>query len=102
MEAAVSYLESAKESRPNVSEEIFDDIVGHYRHRLASLRPAEADAEHVSQHFSYLELSRESARVERETAVRLRNEGRINDQVLRRIERELDLTESRFADAGED
>jgi hypothetical protein len=32
--------------------------------------------------------------VERETAVRLRNEGRINDSVLRRIERELDLNES--------
>jgi CPA1 family monovalent cation:H+ antiporter len=33
-------------------------------------------------------------RLERETAIRLRNEGRINDFVLRRIERELDLNES--------
>jgi CPA1 family monovalent cation:H+ antiporter len=96
MEAAVSYLESAKESRPNVPGEIIDDIVEHYRHRLASLRPADANPEYVTNHLSYLELSRETARVERETAIRLRNEGRINDQVLRRIERELDLTESRF------
>jgi hypothetical protein len=28
--------------------------------------------------------------------IRLRNQGRINDHVLRRIERELDLTESRL------
>jgi CPA1 family monovalent cation:H+ antiporter len=36
-------------------------------------------------------------RINRETAIQLRDEGRINDEVLRRIERELDLTESRIA-----
>ena len=35
--------------------------------------------------------------MERETVIRLRDEGRINDEVLRRIERELDLSESRTA-----
>jgi hypothetical protein len=30
----------------------------------------------------------------RETVIRLRDEGHINDEVLRRIERELDLSES--------
>ena len=35
--------------------------------------------------------------LERKTAVRLRNEGRINDEVLRKIEHELDLSESRLA-----
>jgi len=39
----------------------------------------------------------EALRVERETAVQLRVEGHINDEVLRRIERELDLSESRIA-----
>jgi CPA1 family monovalent cation:H+ antiporter len=41
-------------------------------------------------------LTLEVLRVERETAIQLRDEGRINDEVLRRIERELDLTESRI------
>jgi len=36
--------------------------------------------------------------VERETAIQLRNEGRINDTVLRRLERGLDLNESRLVD----
>ena len=45
----------------------------------------------------HIELSLEALRVERETAIRLRDEGRINDEVLRRIERELDLSESRIA-----
>jgi Na+/H+ antiporter len=102
IKAAVEYLEATKETRDEVPVEIFDDILGHYRHRLASLQPTEADQEHVSHHYSFLEISRETARVERETAVRLRNEGRINDQVLRRIERELDLSESRFAAAGDE
>jgi hypothetical protein len=35
--------------------------------------------------------------VERAAAIRLRDEGRIGDNVLRRIERELDLDESRLA-----
>ena len=50
----------------------------------------------LDDHNRYIELSREAMRVERDTAVLLRNEGRINDEVLRRIERELDLSESRF------
>jgi len=102
IEAAVSHLESIKEERPEVSDHIVDDIIGHYRHRLASLDPTEADSEHVSHHFSFLEISREAARIERDTAVRLRDEGRINDQVLRRIQRELDLIESRFIQVDEE
>jgi monovalent cation/hydrogen antiporter len=97
-EAAVSYLEEIRNERSGVSDEIFDDILGHYRHRLASLQPGQENQEHVSHHYSFVELTRETARIERQTAVRLRNEGRINDQVLRRIERQLDLAESGFAD----
>jgi len=101
IEAALEYLEATKAERPEVSDEIFDDLIGHYRHRLVVLKPSAADNEQVAHHYSFLEISREAARVERDTAVRLRNEGRINDQVLRRIERELDLSESRFS-AGDD
>jgi Na+/H+ antiporter len=101
IESALAHLESTREERPALPEHILDDIVGHYQHRLASLSPADADQEHVSHHFSFLELTREAAQVERETAVRLRDQGRINDQVLRRIERELDLAESRFEDEAD-
>jgi Na+/H+ antiporter len=102
IEAAVEHLESIKQTREGVSDEIFDDIIGHYRHRLASLQPTEADQEHVAHHYSFVEISRETANIERETAVRLRDEGRINDEVMRRIQRELDLNESRFSVDEED
>jgi Na+/H+ antiporter len=100
--AALEHLETTKNERDEVADEIFDDLIGHYQHRLASLQPGQDNDEHVTHHYSFLEISRETARVERETAVRLRNEGRINDQVLRRIERELDLNESRYTNGFEE
>jgi len=100
--AAMEHLEALKESRPHVEDEVFDDLIGHYQHRLASLQPGQSNHEEVNRHYSFQEISREVTRLERETAVSLRNEGRINDQVLRRIERELDLDESRYSDGFEE
>jgi 3,4-dihydroxy 2-butanone 4-phosphate synthase/GTP cyclohydrolase II len=44
----------------------------------------------------YEELTRELLQVERDAAVRLRNEGRINDEVLRQLEHDVDLREARL------
>jgi hypothetical protein len=41
-------------------------------------------------------LAQELRALERSTAVMLRNEDKINDELLRTIERELDLGEARF------
>jgi CPA1 family monovalent cation:H+ antiporter len=79
----------------------YDDIAQHYRHRLASLQETADGKEQTADLDRYDEISREMLEVERQTAVRLRNEGRINDEVLRRIERELDLSESRYTLSGE-
>ena len=43
----------------------------------------------------------EALRVERKTAIRLRDNSRINDEVLRHIGRQLDLTKSRIAIVGD-
>jgi len=45
-------------------------------------------------HERLTRISRELLRLERQTAVRLRNQGRINDETLRRLEHELDLREA--------
>jgi CPA1 family monovalent cation:H+ antiporter len=101
IEAAMAHLEEAKQRDKKEFAWLYDDLVGHYRHRLAWLLPTNEDRAEVVDHGRYLELSREALRIERETAVRLRNEGRINDEALRRIERELDLSESRLTVAHE-
>ncbi|HTZ89994.1 MAG TPA: cation:proton antiporter, partial [Alloacidobacterium sp.] len=99
-QAAISHLEGAKARDTDKSTEVYEDLTNHYRQRLESLR-ADPSPEEVTEHERHLELSLEALRVERETAIRLRNEGRINDTVLRRIERELDLSESRLVGSEE-
>ncbi len=44
----------------------------------------------------YQRLQREALRIERQTIIRLRNERVINDDALRRIQRDLDLAEARL------
>jgi Na+/H+ antiporter len=97
IETALRHVEDAKDRDSVAGAAPYEDLAGHYRKRLASLQPADGNENDAAEHERYLDLSLEALRVERQTVVRLRNEGRINDEVLRRIERELDLTESRFA-----
>lgn len=96
-DAALSHLEGAK-LRDEDRAAVYEDLADHYRQRLESLG-ANSDPGERSNYEQYLEISLETLRVERETAIRLRNEGRINDTVLRRLERELDLSESRLIDS---
>jgi monovalent cation/hydrogen antiporter len=100
-QTALSHLEEKKEKDLAEFSSLYDHLSRHYRERLENLNRADDNREAVSDYDRYVELSRETLRIERETAVRLRNEGRINDEVLRRIERELDLNESRFVLAEE-
>jgi len=99
IEAAVSHLEDAKQKDAEQTAALYEDLTQHYQQRLARLRPADDNQEDVAGSQRHMELSLEALRVERQTAIRLRDEGRINDEVLRRLERELDLSESRIASA---
>jgi CPA1 family monovalent cation:H+ antiporter len=101
IDAAVSHLKEAKEKDSKEAAALYEDLTRHYRQRLASLQLVDGNQAAKEDHSRHLELSLEALRVERETAVRLRDEGRINDDVLRRIERELDLSESRIVAPGE-
>jgi CPA1 family monovalent cation:H+ antiporter len=44
----------------------------------------------------YERLSQEALQAERRTIIKLRNDGTINDEVLRRIQRDIDLAEARL------
>ncbi|MDT7777157.1 MAG: monovalent cation/hydrogen antiporter, partial [Pseudonocardiales bacterium] len=55
-------------------------------------RPAEETGE--SPTSAYRRLRREMVAAERETFVQYRDDGRIDDEVLRRVMRELDLEEA--------
>ena len=57
--------------------------------------------ESLQQYGRVLEVNRDLLRAEREAALSLRAAGRISDEVLRLIERELDLRESELTLAAE-
>jgi CPA1 family monovalent cation:H+ antiporter len=96
LEAALAHLEKLRKQDETEFDAMYEDLTGHYRQRLAALTGKDADEEGVSRqrHKRLSRISRELLRVERCTAVRLRNDGRINDEILRELERELDLREA--------
>lgn len=97
-EAALRRLSELRENDESDSDDLYEDMMQHYQHRLDSLRRPEnpEGKTRPGRHERYREVSRELLGVERKTALRLRREGRISDEVAREIERELDLSETRL------
>jgi Na+/H+ antiporter len=100
LEAALRYLDETREQAKPELAETYDDLSQHYRSRLASLNEDGTDSQDgigPATYQQYVEVSRKLLTIERQTAVQLRNERRISDHLLRELERELDLSESKFA-----
>jgi CPA1 family monovalent cation:H+ antiporter len=95
---ALSHLENARGQDLEDFAAVYDDIARRYARRLASMSKENSDDDGMSNQelARYRKILGELLRLERKTAVRLRNEGRINDEVLRKIEHELDLSETRL------
>jgi CPA1 family monovalent cation:H+ antiporter len=100
-EAALNQLNKTSEEFAPDSAALYDDLKEHYRRRLSSLsrEGEDQDGSGPEAYAKFLEISLELLRVERETAVSLRNSGRINDEVLRQLLQELDLSETRYSAA---
>src|SRR4029077_7237403 len=95
-EAALARLEelaSLNRARPKTVERLRSE----YEDRIRQLRIEAPDGE-SSRLFSedFEDLAREVLQTERDTVIQLRNEEAINDQALRRIQRDIDLAEARL------
>jgi monovalent cation/hydrogen antiporter len=99
LETALQHIKSRRaEDDSHHRAAAYDAAITGYKRRLAALT-GESYAQHGidSEDDAHITtLSRQLLHLERDTAVRLRNEGRINDEVLRQLERELDLSEARL------
>lgn len=87
-----------------VSQQLAQHLRRHYEARIRSLtkRFKQTENEPGPDHaMAYQQLQREALEAEREAVIGLRNRGEINDEVRRRIERELDLEEQRLAGEAE-
>ncbi|MGH9435951.1 MAG: Na+/H+ antiporter [Terriglobia bacterium] len=97
LEAALAHLEQARSAAPSRFSGVYDDLEQHYRNRLATLtgeRGGKSGGDREV-YARFRDLSRELLRVERQAVIRLRKAGRISDEVLRQLEHELDLSETR-------
>jgi Na+/H+ antiporter len=99
VEAALAYLEQARLKDGDEFAAIYKEIEQRYKHRLKNLIGQDDQGVAADPHgyARYLELSRNLLGMERQTALKLRGDGRINDEVLRKVEHELDLTETRLS-----
>lgn len=98
LESALAYLAEARGASQPSFESVYDDLEQHYKLRLAALA-AEGGAERSdgrAQYARFHDLSRELLGAERRSVAKLRSEGRIHDEVLRKIEHEIDLGEARL------
>jgi Na+/H+ antiporter len=99
LKAAIKHLEEGRKRGGAEVEQLYDDLVHRYRHKLALVgggaeeSVGEVDREAYSQLRTIAEGTLEA---ERRTLIGLRDKGRIGDDVLRTMERELDLAESQY------
>jgi Na+/H+ antiporter len=92
--ARLEAIESSNRARPKIIERLRSE----YEDRIRQLRSEAPHEASVSRLFSedFEELAREVLQAERDTVLELRNEEAINDQALRRIQRDIDLAEARL------
>ena len=97
--AVLAYLRGLSRRAKSDHAAIYDDIIRHYQAR-ATLIEAGGEQMQPEREIALARyernLTQELRALERSTAVMLRNEDRINDELLRTIERELDLSEARY------
>ena len=96
-EAALARIEemgSSNQARP----ENVERLRAEYADRIRQLSKDTSHEESVRRLFSkdFEQLAREALETERDTVIALRNEETINDEVLRRIQRDIDLAEARL------
>ena len=82
-----------------VAREMAEDLALHYEartRRFSSRYLEDGDGTHEEHAVAYERLQRELLEAERQAVVRLRNDGVINDEALRRVQREIDLERVRI------
>jgi CPA1 family monovalent cation:H+ antiporter len=96
--AALARLDEIAGTR-EVDQDIMQRLRIEYEDRIRQLEETEREDGETSHHLfsrEYERLSHEALRAERQVILKLRNNSVINDEVLRRIQRDIDLAEARL------
>ncbi|QMV18983.1 Na+/H+ antiporter [Granulicella sp. 5B5] len=107
LSSAVEWLQQQRENASGDDIQNLDELLRRYQQRVADVttydritraagQPDEATRASAIFFQKRVALLRHVASIERRTLLKLRDENAIGDEVMRTIERELDLTETRF------
>lgn len=99
LRGALDYLESIESDGNRADEAVWLDVMQHYKERYAMVDGAPKDVKDPTsgQWAQMYDLNNQVRAAERATLVKMRYEDRISDHVLRKLERELDLLDTRFS-----
>ena len=97
---AIAHL-SRRRAKHKDKSTMFSELIAMYQRRLDSL-PAESEAEpRLNVDYSDRKAAMmEVLQVERDSLIRMRDDGNIDEEILRSLQYELDLTESRIHTAA--
>jgi Na+/H+ antiporter len=98
-EASLAYLEHAREGDAAEAGPMYEDLIRLQRRRLDLLEEKQSeDGAYSREEFErFRDLTAQVRSVQRAALLNLRNHNAINDEVMRKLEREIDLVESRSA-----
>jgi monovalent cation/hydrogen antiporter len=99
LKTAIKHLEEARKHDGPEVEHLYDDLMHRYRHKLALVAGGAEESVGEVDRAAYSRLrsiAEGTLEAERRTLIGLRDRGRISDDVLRTMERELDLAESQY------
>jgi CPA1 family monovalent cation:H+ antiporter len=99
LRGALDYLESIESDKARPDEAVWLDVMQHYKERYAMVDGPPKDVKDPTsgQWAQMYDLNNKVRAAERATLVKMRYEDRISDHVLRKLERELDLLDTRFS-----
>jgi NhaP-type Na+/H+ or K+/H+ antiporter len=98
LRGALDYLESIESDKVRPDEAVWLDVMQHYKERYAMVDGPPKDVKDPTsgQWAEMYDLNNRVRAAERSTLAKMRYEDRISDHVLRKLERELDLLDTRF------
>jgi CPA1 family monovalent cation:H+ antiporter len=98
LRGALDYLEAIESDGSRPDEAVWLDVMQHYKDRYAMVDGQKAAGEDSSpgQWSQMYDLNNRVRAAERAALLKMRYEDRMSDHVLRKLERELDLLDTRF------
>jgi monovalent cation/hydrogen antiporter len=97
-QAALSYLEHAREGDSEEFAPMYEDLIRMQRRLNLPAGNESEDGGHRREEYDrFRQLSAQVRAVQRAAVLHMRNQNEINDELMRKLEREIDMIEARFA-----